>query len=356
MYQTEKEIFNQYEALNETYNYFLSKEKEIKEIQKNYKFRSITFIGSGSSYYLCKSAEISCKMHLGLSANSIAAGDLMLNFSEYKNVLKDTLLVMLSRSGSTSEVILALQKVKEQFKLPSISISARENSKLSKMVDLSLEIPWAFDESVCQTRTVTNLYTSILLMIANMNDNEKDKKILLEDIKNSIEYGNKFIFNHTNMLKEISQKKTWSKVVILADSELEGIAAEAALAFKEISNTPSNYYHVLDVRHGPMVLIDKKTLVIIATSPYSISYQADLVTDLKRKGAEVLIIGSQKETEINADYSVNIPVYQNYAVRGIPFVFVSQAVSFFRAASEGINPDVPQGLDSWIELKESELI
>lgn len=350
MYLTEKEIFNQYEALGKTYNYFLSKETDIKELQNNYEFSSITFIGSGSSYYLCKSAEISCKIHLGIAANSIAAGDLMLNFSEYKNILKDTLLVMLSRSGSTSEVIRSLEKAKEKFKVPSISISAKETSKLSKMVDLSLEIPWAFDESVCQTRTVTNFYASILLMIAHMIENEQDKQILLKDIKKSIEYGDEYISNYRSMLKNISEKRDWDKVVILADSELEGIAAEAALAFKEISNTFSNYYHILDVRHGPMVLIDKKTLVIIATSPYGISYQVDLVADLKKKGAEVLIIGSQQEFKIKADYKVIISAYQNYAVRGIPFIFVPQAISFFRAVSQGINPDLPQGLNPWIKL------
>lgn len=347
---TRNEIFGQYEALNETYNYFLRKEKEIKEIRKNYKFGSITFIGSGSSYYLCKSAEIICKMHLGMAANSIAAGDLMLNFSHYKRMLNDTLLIMLSRSGSTSEVILAAQKVKEHFDVPTISICARTESELSKMVDLSLEIPWAFDESVCQTRTVTNLYTAILLMSANMLESEMDKQRLLRDIKNSIENGDKYISDYTSILKTISEKETWSKVVILADSELEGIAAEAALAFKEISNTFSNYYHILDVRHGPVVLIDQQTLVIIATSPNCVSYQADLVHELKGKGAEVLIIGSQKETEINANYKVTIPEYENYAVRGIPFIFVPQAISFFRAIYRDINPDVPKGLDSWIKL------
>ena len=37
------------------------------------------------------------------------------------------------------------------------------------------------------------------------------------------------------------------------------IASEGALAFKEIARIPSISYHLLDVRHGPMVLIDDKT-------------------------------------------------------------------------------------------------
>jgi fructoselysine-6-P-deglycase FrlB-like protein len=345
MYLIKEEIFSQYKALKKTYEYFIEKAAVIKDIKEN-KFNSLTFIGSGSSYCLSKSGEISAKMQLGIPANSLAAGDLILNFSHYDNYIRNTMMIIITRSGSTSEIILALKEVKSKFNIPCILICARNNSDLSNIVDLDLEIPWAFDESVCQTRTVSNLYTANLLLLAIMANNQ----MLIKEIKSAIDNGDKFIAQYTDFLKKIAQSSSWNKVVVLADSELQGIAEEGALAFKEISQVPSNYYHILDVRHGPIVMIDKKTLVIIASSPERVSYQADLIGDLKDKGAKVVTIGNEDEKFHNVDLHITIPAFKNYGVRGIPFIFVVQAIAYFKAICKGVNPDVPDGLDPWIKL------
>jgi len=99
-----------------------------------------------------------------------------------------------------------------------------------------------------------------------------------------------------------------------------------------------------------MVMIDEKTLVIMASSPKGVSYQVDLINDLKEKGAKVATIGSKDEKFNNVDLHITIPTFQNYGVRGIPFIFVVQAIAYFKAIHKGINPDVPDGLDHWIKL------
>lgn len=35
---------------------------------------------------------------------------------------------------------------------------------------------------------------------------------------------------------------------------------------------------------------------------------------------------------------------------GIPFIFIPQAVGFFKAVAKGLNPDVPPGLEPMISL------
>ena len=346
MYLTEKEIFNQYEALKETYRYLVDEKDEIVSFKESVSFSSITYIGSGSSYTLCQSAAVSTQLHLGMPAYALAAGDLMLNFEQYRNIIKDTLLVAPSRSGSTSEVVESIKKAKKEYNSPCIAISARKGSILGGLVDYSLELPWIFDESVCQTRTVTNLYTVNLFLIGAMAGD----KNLLDEIANAVENGEDFLAKYTDKLTEIGSQGEWSKVVILADGELSGIAGEAAIAFKEIPQLMSNYYHVLDVRHGPMVLIDKDTLVIMAVSQGGLSYQQDLVDDIKEKGAKIITVGDQQEDEFSSDLHVQLPQYQYFGVVGIPFIFIPQVIAYNKALKLNINPDLPTGLDPWIEL------
>lgn len=346
MYKTEREILSQYDALEKTFTYLMERAQDIRDFKKDKVFKNITFIGSGSSFSLCKSAEMSLKLRSQLATNSFPAGDLMLNFPQYENLIKDTLLIVLSRSGSTSEILLAVKKARKEFNVPCISVCATNQSELSKMADLNLELPWAFDESVCQTRTVTNLYTANLILIGILADD----RLLLDEIESAIKNGSKFIEENMAVLKNIGNDDSWDNVVTLGDSELTGIVEEGALAFKEICQLQSNYYHILDVRHGPSVLIRNKTLVIIATTPYKETYQKDLIKDLKKQKAIVITVSDKSDNIYGSDYNFVIPSYRNYAVRGIPFIFVPQMLSYFKAIATGINPDLPQGLDPWIKL------
>lgn len=346
MYKTKQEIFNQYDALQKTYEYFMDRAEDIKKFWQDNKTDSMTFTGCGSSYSICRSAEISTKIRLGIPASSMPTGDLLVNFNHYGNIIEKTMLIAPSRSGSTSEVIMAVKKAQDKYDLPCVSISTKVDSELGRLADLNLEIPWAFDESVCQTRTVTNLYTACLLFIGIIAED----KVLLDELKKAIEIGKDYMNKYKDPIKEIAEKYPWEKVVVLGDSELQGIAEEGALAFMEICRVPSNYYHVLDVRHGPMVLINSKTLVLVACSPEDESYQKDLIRDLKAKGALVVTISSQKDNIWGSDYNISVPEYERFGVMGIPFIFVPQVLSFYKALHEGINPDAPEGLNPWIKL------
>jgi len=344
---TEREIFTQYDALRSTYDYMLANAERIRELYEKHQPQSLTFVGCGSGYCLCRGAETLTKLRLGLPANALAGGDLLVNFSHYKGLLKNTMLVAPSRSGGTSEVVLAVRKARE-LGVPVIGISAKVGAPLTELADLSLEIPWAFDDSVCQTRTVTNLHTANLLLIALLAGDEA----LVAEIGAAVKHGPEFMERYTPTAKEIAAA-TWKRAVVLADSELEGIAQEAAIAFTEIPQIPANYYHVLDVRHGPMVLIEENTLVVAALSPEEEKLQRDLVRDLKRRRAKVVTISSTGR-DWGADWHVEVPPYQNYAVAGIPFIFIPQSIALYKALHRGLNPDLPDGLDPMIDLENND--
>jgi glutamine---fructose-6-phosphate transaminase (isomerizing) len=345
MFKTNKEIFSQYEALEKTYSLMLQKKLEIKHYISKLSFKKIIFTGCGSSYSLCKSAALSINMLEGIEANAIAAGDLMMNFPKYNKVLSEALIITPSRSGSTSELIFAVEYAKKSFNSQCICISAKADSALAEISDLVIEIPWAFDESVCQTRTVTNLYLVNLMLIAFISDNVELEK----EIGEAIKIGEVFMAKYTDELSLVA-KSEWERVVVLADLDLEGIAEEGSLAFKEICQLQSNYYHILDVRHGPMVLVNERTLVIMALSPFGETYQKDLINEIISKGAKLVIVGNRQENNSNSLLEIIVPEYKNYGVMGIPFIFVPQALSYFKALALDINPDEPSGLDAWIKL------
>lgn len=341
---TEKEIYGQYNALQKTYQLFEEKEQDIRALFREKEFSSISFIGCGSSYSLAKSAAASASVRLDIPAYAYAAGDIMLNLPSYLPVLKNTLMVAISRSGSTSEVLMAVEAAQEALDVTCVSICAQENALIEKLADLSLEMPWAFDESVCQTRCVTNLYTANLLFIAACAGDKDTYKAVVDVIS----MGESHLQKITPEIQS-QAKKGWSNVVVLADGELGGIAEEGALAFTEISLLSSRYFHLMDVRHGPIVLIDENTLVVAAITADDEAHQYKLLEDIKARGATVVTFGTREEVP-HSDCHISVQKQEVTAAYGILFIALPQLLSYYKAKELNINPDQPTGLDPWIKL------
>jgi len=343
---TYKEMKQQYTALRKTFDYLSAKREELKAFFKANVHESLTYIGCGSSLCLCQSAEMTAKVRMGISSTALAAGDLMLNHKDYCKLLEKTMIVALSRSGSTSEVIQAIEKIKEYKNLPVLAITCVTESPLKKLSNLTLELPWAFDESVCQTRAIVNFYTANLLIAAYLSDDAE----LEGAIDKAIEAGETYMAKYEDHIKLIAEGN-WTNAVILADGEMEGIATEAALAMIEIAKIPGSFYHLLDLRHGPMVLVNKDTLVIACLNDKGFKYQKDLIKDIVARGAKVIVYSSMPiETMDGVSLHVTSNIAMDNAVSGIPFIFISQALACYRALKDGINPDNPDGLAAWIRL------
>ncbi|MEK0312716.1 SIS domain-containing protein [Cohnella sp. 56] len=354
---TYREIKQQYAALRRTYEYMLSERERIEAFVKELGPASLTFIGCGSSYCLCESAALSVRLRAGMTAQAFAGGDMLLNGERYRSALTGTLLVAPSRSGSTTEIVEAVRQLRCAGHVPLLAISCVAGSPLSAEADLALELPWAFDASVCQTRTVINLYAANLLIAAFLGGDEA----LVASIDAAIGDGEAFMARTEPRIRQAAGFD-WTQTVVLADGELKGLASEGAIALTEIAAVQAQSYHLLDVRHGPMVVVGPDTLVIAAISGDGggarhgaegrANHRHNLLRDLKRRGASVIVYADEADAEAAAlaDYAAFSSRPLDPAAQGIPFLFLPQIAALSRAERKGIDPDSPDGLVAWVEL------
>ena len=345
MSYTYKETKNQYKALNTTFNSLLGKREEISYFISQQKYKRIVLTGCGSSYMISKSGELILANRMDIDTQSLPAGDILLNFENYENIINDSLLLVLSRSGSTSEILKSIDIVKSKYNCKILSVICKENSELGKISDYSILIPWAFDESVCQTRTVSNMYLAILMIAGIMSGDDN----LITDLEIMINVGESYLAKYEDDFKRIADFD-FTDTVILADGEARGIAEEGALAFCEIARIPASHKHILDVRHGPIVLIDKKTLVIALLNKNNQKYQADLINDISRKAGYVITFSGQQTMQNELCLSINYNNDFDPVCYGIPFLNIIQMISYYKALNKNIDPDRPAGLDPWIEI------
>jgi len=346
LYLTEQEIFSQQEALEKTFDKIISEREKLVEFFSPKTCRYV-FFGCGSSYMLAKSAAKMFAIKQGVDAYAIAGGDYLLSPDLYKPLVENSITVFLSRSGSTSEMLIAAEELSKLGTTTSFSITMKEDSKLEKLSDYTIVLPWAFDKSVCQTRTVTNFYSAFLLLSAIYDGNQAQ----IDDVSRAISQTSAFLGEIRPGIKELVRTKSFSDVVVLADGVLGGLAEEAALAFTEICLVSGKYFNLLDYRHGPKVLNTASTLTILTIQPLDekkAKLQADLIKDVKACGGTTMVV-RPANTGFEADLTMDCD-FEFFPTYGIKMLCAAQVLAFEKAIVDGINPDEPAGLTAWISL------
>lgn len=345
MYLTEAEILDTPLALASTCSYFKKRDGDLAKFFTDHKQRKFTVFGCGSSFMLAKSAATLLASMPDTAASAIPAGDYILNHDFWQETVRGSIVILLSRSGMTSEMVWAIKHIKKNLDCPAISITMKADSDLAPLCDLNLVLDWCYDESVCQTRTVTNLYTASLLLAAKY----AGKDSLRESVLAAAENSSAFNLKYRPMLQEIAAMD-WDNAVVLADGPVSGIAEEGALAFTEIAMLPGRCFHLLDYRHGPIVVSGGKTLTLVLLRPGEGELQGKMVQDVMARGSIVVTISDQAENLYGAAAHVQITGVEDFAAWGILFIYVAQMTALLKALALGGNPDQPQGLDAYISL------
>lgn len=306
---------------------------------------SLVFLGCGSSFSLSKSLAAAANFILEKPAYALAGGDVYLHVGKYAKMCKNALVVLVSRSGETSELRLAIEALREQgANVKVFSINCTENSTLAKLSDYSLNLPWAYDYSVCQTRSVSCLYFAGAYILSRLAGRRELEEGLLRAAADTA----RFMAKWEETVAGVA-KTPFTSGVVLGDAELAGICDEGALTFKEICQLPSNFYNLLDARHGPMVLFGADTIVLVALSDAENEYERAFVEDVLSRGCRVVAY-SDNEFDIPGVTCIYSGGKLPHMAKGLPFIAICQLLTCYKAVEIGVDPDKPQGLAPCITL------
>ena len=340
---TYTELKSQYTTLKQTANYLDENIAGLSAWIRESSPMKLIFVGCGTSYLVSVSLSDAANMYLPYPAFAMAGGDLLLHADKYAGMLNGSVIVTVSRSGTTTEVVEALKKLRSLgcgFK--HLSVSCKTDSPLDFMSDKSVQMTWAYDHSVYQTRNVSNLYFFGMYLIALLAGKD-DMKEAFEDV---ISNGDEFFKKAESVCLDVL-KNDFDSVMVLGDGEIFGLCDAGAMAVKEICRIRANCYHVLDTRHGPIVLADDKTLVIAGLLGKKL--EVDFVEDLTSRGAKVLTVTAEPfdaAGSVNLNYGKKL----HHAALGLLCILACQLISYHKSALLGLNVDKPDDLESCIIL------
>lgn len=215
--------------------------------------------------------------------------------------------VALSRSGTTTEVIDAVQSLRPGT--PVLTVTATAGSPLEKCSSQTLLLDFADERSVVQTRFAT---TTLALLLGHYG----------WDVEASTARAERHL---------AEQPPAWAaeveQFVFLGRGVGAALANEAALKFREVLRTWSEAYPTREFRHGPISALGQRSLVWLLDSA-----EPSIDEQIARTGARVV-----------------------RSAEGDPLAELVRVHRFAEALvqARGIDPDDPPHLTRSVVLSES---
>ncbi len=148
---------------------------------------------------------------------------------------------MLSRSGTTTEILQLLSRLRGR--VPTVAITAVAGTPVAQAADAVIDLGFADEESVVQTRFAT---TELVLLRAHLGKDvgpaaDAAERVLAEPLPAELLAARQFTFLGTG----------WTY----------GLANEAALKLREAAGMWTEAYPAMEYRHGPVAVTGEGSVV-----------------------------------------------------------------------------------------------
>jgi fructoselysine-6-P-deglycase FrlB-like protein len=200
----------------------------------------VAVAGCGTSWFMAQSYAAAREDSGQGETDAFAASEMPLG-RHYDRVL------VLSRSGTTTEILRLLAQLSDQ--VPTVAITAGAGTPVAAAADLEIALDFADERSVVQTRFAT---TELALLRAHLGQDigpvaDAAERVLAEPLPAELTAARQFTFLGTR----------WSC----------GLASEAALKLREAAGMWTESYPAMEYRHGPAAVTGQGSVVWIFGAP-----------------------------------------------------------------------------------------
>lgn len=300
-------------------------------------FDEIILLGSGTSYYLALAAADWIRRRRPQPVvRAVPSCEIMLDTEEATpRYGTKRLAIAFSRSGESSEGVLALKILKEAG-VSTLAIGCTEQSSMLTMTDHTVFVPEGHEDGLIMLRS----FTSMLIAVQYLFGTPEDRAALAL----LPEAGQAIIDTHGDAIAALAERMPFDRFVFLASGPGYPIAVEASLKIQEMSISTSEAYHSLEYRHGPKATADANTLITLIPITNTAHGQS-LARDLKALGATLLVSGAGAGDYVQvADLAIDAPRALSQEQASALALLPMQMLAFATAIRRGNNPDAPVNL------------
>ena len=270
----------------------------------------------------------------------------------YRNPIldKDDIFIVVSQSGETADTLSALRLAKQNG-LKVVAITNCVGSTVSREADDVIYTLAGPEIAVASTKAYTTQVLCMFLLAIKAGKlrgtlSEEDSVKLLTELESIPEKIQTILDGKETIQKFASRQFNKDKIFYIGRQFDSATSLESALKLKEVSYMHSEAFAAGELKHGPIALIDDKTLVVaIASEPDLYEKIGSNMVEVKSRGATVLVITQDKTGAFDgkADEIFQIPECSS-TLASLLTVIPTQLFAYYCAIQRGYDPDKPRNL------------
>lgn len=258
----------------------------------------VAVVGCGTSWFMAEAYAAAREAAGHGITDSFAASEARIATRDYD------VLVAITRSGTTSEVLQLLTEL--DGSLRTVALIGDTSSPIVQQVDAVVELPYADEQSVVQTRFAT---TALAYLLSSVG----------EDLEPAIAQAQQLVNSATPQELLDAEQFTF-----LGRGLSVGLAHEAALKMREAVQGWTEAYPAMDYRHGPISI----------AAPNRVTW----------------MLGAQPEG-LDADVTRTGAIYVNEDRHPLADLACIHRVTLDRARARNLDPDSPRNLTRSVILE-----
>jgi glucosamine--fructose-6-phosphate aminotransferase (isomerizing) len=300
----------------------------------------VVLSGAGSSYYLALAVAAAAReaTHQPYSAAPLSEillrpGGVLVGGEPATEPV-----VVISRSGSTSEAVAVADRARE-LGHPTIAVTCRADSTLAGRADVTLVSPAGDEQAIVMTRSFASMLALLLGVVASAAGDGT----LATDLGHAAER-----WPDVSAAAAVGRRfgaTDWSRVVVLGGGAAFGIAAEWGLKLTETSQVATSAYEPLEFRHGPISVCEPGVLVVGLIGGAGAAEELRVVAEAAGFGAETWVLARDADEARDAPGTVSLIGAGLHPTARLPLLLhPAHALALTLALTRGCDPDAPRHL------------
>ena len=304
--------------------------------------QNVYITGSGTSYH----SALILKLMLGKYAK-IRSETIMSSEFEYAlgQVDDNSVVIAISQSGETADVLHSVKSAK-QSGAKILSIVNIPTSSLARISDCSLTLNCGPEIGVAATKSFTGQLSVIYTIIGKLCSDSIGIPLNKTELVLAIR---QILSTENDISRIVDVVQDINDIYLLGRSIHYPIALEGALKIKEIAYIHAEGIAAGELKHGPLALIDKNTVMIVI-NPRDATFNDTLSNahEIKARGATVIGI-SDKGNEVY-DHFIEIPRVSDILYPMLE-VIPLQIIAYYLALKKNVDPDYPRNLAKSVTVR-----
>jgi glutamine---fructose-6-phosphate transaminase (isomerizing) len=255
--------------------------------------------------------------------------------------LKDALVVGISQSGQSPDIVSVLSEGRQQGSL-TLAITNEPASPLASTADLVFDLQAGPEKAVAATKT----YTAELMAVAMLSVALSENKAWWKELARVPWWVEKVLRQDAPIARMAERYRYMHQCVVLGRGFNYCTAFEWALKLKELTYVVAEPYSSADFRHGPIAMIEGG-FPVMAVAPNGKVFETmlDILGRLRHEqSAELVIISDEKRALSLAQSPVLLPAGMPEWLTPIVSIVPAQLFAGHLTLAKGYDPEKPRTL------------